>query len=183
MPALLVQLRTRADKLRAEQRETLRQLVIGFPDLPERAAGEIIAAIDRNTAAENGWPFVMMSAEDNARVVAWLTERSAQPMRAVLLWSKLFLNLRRDTGEIMQSREELAEAIRAPVQDVSRLMTELETIGAVARKRVKVAGMRGPGMVRYFMSPRIATHLANKAREEAQAAAPPLLRLVEPPVG
>ena len=39
--------------------------------------------------------------------------------------------------------------------------------------------MRGPGMVRYFMNPNVATHLAGKARDEAQAAAPKL-RVVTP---
>ena len=122
MAAHVVKLRTRADQLQAEQAERLRQMVLGFPGLPERAAGEIIASIDNQTAAENGWTFVMMSPADNACVVAWLHEHSKRPMQAVLLWSKLFLNLRRDTGEIMQTREELAEAISVHPAHVSEIM-------------------------------------------------------------
>jgi predicted transcriptional regulator len=94
------------------------------------------------------------------------------------LWATLFLHLQWDTGEVMQRRDELAEAVNVSADEVSRVMTELESIGAISRKRTKVPGMRGPGMVRYFMSPRIGTHLAGKARDNAQDAAP-TLRLVE----
>ena len=57
MAATLRRLRTKADRLRAEQAEALRQLVLDYPDLPEQPRGEIVAAIDRHTAAENGWTF------------------------------------------------------------------------------------------------------------------------------
>jgi hypothetical protein len=57
-------------------------------------------------------------------------------------------------------------------------MTELVDFGAISRRRVKVAGMRGQGVVRYFMNPRVATNLAGQARDEAQKSAP-LLRLIE----
>jgi hypothetical protein len=179
MAAGIVQLRTKKDHLKAEQAERLRQMVMAFPELPQRAAGEIIAAIDRSTAAEQGWTFVMMSPEDNAKVVDWLLTNSKRPQVAVRLWAKLFLNLRRDTGEIVQTRDELAEAVGVPPTHVSAVMSELERLGAISRQRVKVAGMRGPGMVRYFMSPRIATHQAGQARDKAQAKAPKL-RLVSP---
>lgn len=179
MAATVVRLRTKRDQLQADQAERLRQLVMTFPGLPERAAGEIIATIDRQTAAENGWTFVMMSPADNARVVSWLAENSKRPQVAMRLWAMLFLHLRRDTGEIMQSREDLALAVKAKSDDVSEIMGELERYGAISRRRIKIPGMRGPGIVRYIMSPKIGTHLTGKAREKAQAEAPPLLRVVE----
>jgi CRP-like cAMP-binding protein len=178
MAASVVQLRTRADQIKAEQAERLRQMVLTFPELPERAAGEILAAIDRSTAAQNGWTFVMMSPQDNAKVVSWLAANSSRPMVAMQLWATLFLHLRRDTGEVMQTRDELADAVGTTSDEVSRIMGELEGIGAVSRRRTKVAGMRGPGMVRYFMSPKVGTHLTGAARDKAQASAPPLLQLV-----
>ncbi|GGE97241.1 hypothetical protein GCM10011404_32960 [Sphingomonas prati] len=36
-------------------------------------------------------------------------------------------------------------------------MTELESIGAIIRRRERVAGMRGRGIVRYFINPRVAS--------------------------
>jgi hypothetical protein len=57
-------------------------------------------------------------------------------------------------------------------------MTDLEFFRAISRKRTKIAGMRGPGVVSYFMSPHVGTHLPEGARDRAQDDAP-LLRLVE----
>lgn len=174
MPARLVRLRTKADKLRAEKAEELRQMILAFDGLPKRAAGELLAAIDRSTAADNGWTFVMMSPADNARVVSWLVANSGRPLVAVRLWALCFEHLRRDTGEIVMTREELAEAVGASADHVSAIMGELEGLGAISRQRVKVAGMRGPGLVRYFMNPTIATHQTGVARVMAQAEAPKL---------
>ena len=174
MAARLVRLRTKADKLQADKAAALRQMILGFDGLPERAAGELLAAIDRSTAADNGWSFLMVSPEDNAKVVSWLLDNSKRPLVAVRLWSTLFLHLRRDTGEIVLTREELAEAVGATPTHVSEIMGELEALGAISRHRVKVAGMRGPGLVRYFMNPRVATHQSGVARVMAQAEAPKL---------
>jgi hypothetical protein len=137
-----------------------------------------VAALDAKIASENGWTFVMLSPAENDRVVSWLLENSATPIIAMRVWTKLFLSLHRDTGEIAQSRDELAEAAGVAPRDVSRVMGELESIHAISRKRTKVAGLRGPGVVRYYMNPRIGTHLPGKVRDKAQAEAP-LLRLVE----
>lgn len=178
MAAKLHRFRSKTDKLNAEQRARLRQVLLSEPDLPAPAVRQIIATIDRATAAEKGETFVMMSPADNAKVVAWLARNSEKPMIAVQLWATLFLHLDRDTGEIVQTRDELADAVGISARDVSRIMTELESINAISRRREKIAGMRGPGVARYFMSPRIGTHLGGKAREIAQQEAP-LLRLME----
>ena len=74
MAATLRRLRTKADRLLAEQADALRQLVIEYPGLPERPRGEIVAAIDRQAAAENGWTFVMLSPSQNKAVQRWLVE-------------------------------------------------------------------------------------------------------------
>src|SRR5688500_4398884 len=169
MAAGLRRLRTKPERLREEQAAALRQLVLTFPGLPERAAGAIVAAIDRETAAKNGWTFVMLSPEQNEAVIGWLLDHSSRPQKAVRLWAALFRYLRRDTGEIMLTRDELAEQIGDRPDKVSAIMGELEGIGAISRRREKVPGMRGPGAVRYFMNPNIATHLNGKARDKAQA--------------
>ena len=180
MPASVHRLRSRPDQLHVEQADTLRQLILTFPGLPERAAGAIVAAVDGQTAAENGWTFVMLSPSQNRAVVRWLLRHSSRPQRAVDLWSLLFEHLRRDTGEITLTRDELAAAIDERPDNVSLIMGELEGIGAISRRRERVAGMRGPGMVRYFMNPNVATHLAGQARDQAQARAKPVqLALVE----
>jgi hypothetical protein len=59
-------------------------------------------------------------------------------------------------------------------------MGELESIQAISKRRVKVAGLRGPGTVRYFMNPNVGTHQAGQARAMAQKNASQL-RLVTSP--
>src|SRR3954463_15768197 len=51
MAAKVRHFRSRAEKLNAEQRAHLRQLVSSVPDLPTHAVRQITAAIDRTTAA------------------------------------------------------------------------------------------------------------------------------------
>ena len=94
------------------------------------------------------------------------------------LWALCFKHLRTDTGEILLTREEIAEKLGQEPKRVSELMTELESFGAIIRKRMRVGGMKGPGMVHYFMNPRVATHLSGQERDKAQSDAP-LLRLME----
>lgn len=178
MAARLFQLRTPHDRLREEQAAELRRLVLAVPDLPQRSVGEILATIDGATAAAQGWTFVMLSPAANAEIVTWLVQNSTLPQVAVQLWALLFTALRTDTGEVVLTRDEMAERLGVAPNEVSRIMTELEGVGAISRRRERVAGMRGPGLVRYFMNPRVATHLAGRAREKAQGRAP-LLEAIE----
>jgi hypothetical protein len=175
--ATIVTLRTREDRLREDQAAELRQLVLAFPGLPELAVGAVIAAIDRQTVSSNGWTFVMISPHQNAAVVRWIMEHSSRPMKAAVLWSECFMALRMDTGEIMLRRDELADRVQLEPQTVSALMSELETCGAIIRRRDKISGLRGRGIVRYFMNPRVGTHLTGAARDRAQDEAPLLALL------
>jgi len=148
MPATLHRLRPRTERLRAEQADALRQLILALPGLPEHAAGAIIAAVDREAAAENRWTFVMLSPEQNDAVVNHLTKRSRRPLVAVRLWSLCFKHLRTDTGEILLTREGFAEKLGVEPKHISEIMTELSDMGAVIRRRERVGGMRGPGAYR-----------------------------------
>jgi len=60
------------------------------------------------------------------------------------------------TGQIMLTREEIADQVGIAVQEVSKIMRELVTFGAISTEREKVVGMRGPGLVRYFMNRHVA---------------------------
>jgi hypothetical protein len=174
MPATLHRLRTKRQRLRTEQAGALRQMVLDFEGLPDHAARAIIAAIDRETAAENGWTFVMLSPDQNHAVVRWLLEHAERRREALDLWALLFRHLDRRTGMVLLTRDELAEQVGTHPNNVSEIMAELESIGAIARRRERVGGLRGPGMVRYFMNPNVATHLAGKDRDKAQVQAGPL---------
>jgi hypothetical protein len=177
MPAVIKRLETRPDRLKRDTAEQLRGLLQGFPGgLPERLMGELLLALDRCSPAAEGeeWTFVMLSPVQNAAVVRWLANNSERPQLAMQLWALLFEHLRRDTGEVVKTREELAEELEVAPCHISSTMTELEQLGAIVRVRQKVPGMRGRGVVRYFMNPRVGTHLAGEARRKAQAEAPKL---------
>src|SRR3954449_10907235 len=179
MAARITRLRTKADRLRAEEAGELRRLVLELPGLPERVRGEIVATIDRETASEGRWTFVMLSPDQNAAVVRWLRRHSRRPVLALALWGELFTAIRRDTGEVMLTRDELAERVGATPGEVSRVMHELASIGAIIVHRERVAGMRGPGRAVYLMNPNVATNLTGPARDKAQGRAP-ALRVVDP---
>lgn len=116
---------------------------------------------------------LMVSPQQNAEVLRWITRHSKRPMKATELWVHLFEVLRLDSGEILRSREELALRIGISVQNVSELMGELASINAIRKER------RGRG-VRYFMNANVATHLpGDAARKAARLADGPLLTLME----
>jgi hypothetical protein len=181
MAAKVRRLLSRPDLLRQEQAAQLRAVLLPFEhDMPDQVR-ELVAYIDRQTAARNGWTFIMISAEQNRAVVRWLRDNSRRPMQAMDLWSLLFTRVDRDTGEVLLTRDQIAELVGATADTVSEIMSELEGIDAIIRRRERVAGMRGPGRVRYFMNSVVGTHLAGGERDKAQAAAPagPLLRVMQ----
>jgi CRP-like cAMP-binding protein len=172
MAARIIELRTKPKRLRADQAERLRQALLPFEDeLPEQVR-DLRYQINRLTFSDRKWTFVMLSPEQNAAVVNWLVKQSARPLVAVRLWALCFEHLDKDTGEIRRTRDQIAESLGIGADHVSQIMSELVKAGAIIRHRVRIAGMRGPGAVRYFMNPRVATHLENHARDIAQAAAP-----------
>jgi CRP-like cAMP-binding protein len=177
--AAIVQLKTRPERLRQDQAEELRQALLPFEDQMPDAVRALIGHIDRQTASREKWTFVMLSPEQNGAVVNYLAEHSKRPLVAMRLWALCFEHLRQDTGEIMLTRQEIAEKLGQKPPEVSAIMSELANFGAIIRSRnVNVQAGPGVGMTRYFMNPRVATHLAGRERDDAQADAP-LLKLME----
>jgi hypothetical protein len=178
--AQLVELRTRPERLKQHQADRLLEVFATIEDeMPPDLARDLFGFIDRRTASRNKWTFVMLSPSQNAAVVSHLAQNSSRPIVAMRLWALCFEHLRTDTGEVVLTREELAEKMGQKADHVSEVMSELVECGAIIRRRERVKGLRGPGIVRYFMNPRVATHLDGKARDKAQEEAPPLLTLMQ----
>jgi hypothetical protein len=135
---------------------------------------EFIYDLERAIPSDKTWMFVMLSPAQNSAVVQWLLSCSERPMQAVALWAKCLEHLDRRSGELMVSRMQLAESLGFPGTSVSAIMNEMKLCGVISTRRVKVRGMRGPGVVRYFLNPNVATHLPRKARDIAQENAPQL---------
>lgn len=89
------------------------------------------------------------------------------------------LNLRQDTGEIMLTRDQLAEKIGCASKHVSTIMGTLETMGVVRRERRRIPGLQGRGMAVYFINPHVAWNgdLGVRKQEAARYEAP-TLRLI-----
>ena len=167
MAAKITRLRTRKNRLTDIQAEAAKQALLdldGEKSLPYEELGKILVEIDKRTSTRRNWTFVMISPDQNAEVVTYLNAHSKRPRQAVELWAQLFRALRTDTGEIVLRRDELAKIVDIPPKRVSEIMSELEGINAISRRR------DGRG-VRYFMNPNVGTHLAGREREEAQAKA------------
>jgi hypothetical protein len=167
MAAEIDRLRTGRQRLRAERAAELRQLVIDFEGLDGEAARRIVAAIDRETAAEKGMTFVILSAEQNAQVVDAIHAAATRPALTARLWAKLFTRLNAQTNEIVCSRADLAAELNAPPRHVSTALHELAKLNALT---FTTDGRH----TRWFMNPRVASHLPGAAREAAQAGSPEL---------
>lgn len=178
MVAEVRRLRSRPARLRQDENLRLRQALLPFRDGADGSVFERVEVravvskalmlIDRETASLNRWSFVMLSPSQNGLVVNFLVAHSLRPLVAVRLWALCFEYLRSDTGEIVLSREEIAERLAVPADEVSRIMSELVGFGAISRVRERVPGLKGPGIARYFMNPNVASHLSGKARDDAQ---------------
>lgn len=113
----------------------------------------------------------MIRPAQNRAVTLWLMENSKRPMKAVSVWTLLFDHLMPHTGQVMLTREEIAEQVGIAVQEVSKIMNELVKFGAIFSEREKVAGMRGPGLVRYYMNKHVA-EVGSRATQEELAIIP-----------
>lgn len=173
MAAEIRRFRSRPARLRQDERADLRSALLPFRDgdgfrMPRQevrlVVAKALALIDRETASQNGWSFVMLSPSQNALVVNFLAAHSERPLVALRLWALCFEHLRTDTGEIVLSRGEMAERLGIEVRTVSSLVSELVAFGALSRTR-------DGRSVRYFMNPNVGTHLSGKARDDAQRAA------------
>lgn len=171
----IARLHTRPARLRLEAAQALKQTALAFEAEAPETISAVIGFVDRLTASEKGWTFVMLSPAQNRAVVGYLFANSERPRVAVQLWAELLMHLRMDTGEVLSSRAELAAAVEAPANAISTALSELEAFGAIVRRRRKIPGLRGPGALQIHVNPHVATKLGGAARDQAQAGWEPVL--------
>lgn len=103
----------------------------------------------------------------------------ARPHQVRHAFDLVLLYLRPDTGEVMLSRQEMAQKMETDADNVSRVMRTLEDMQVVTRKRRTVEGVRGPGKVVYSINAYVAWNGRLELRQrEAAKTAPPSLKLV-----
>lgn len=185
MSAVILRHPADPDRLRQDEFDFVRGLLVeGIGDVSRRpilgeVLEELLDVVDRRSASRSRRTFLMLYPAQFRSVVSYLLHTSARPMVAVELWTVSFEHLHPKTGEILLSRDQLASEVGVTPRDVSEVMSELVEFGAIIRRRERVAGMRGPGVARYFVNPNVATRLPGKARDKAQAAAPPIFKVID----
>jgi len=172
----VTRLKTRKDRLQEEQADLLKQALLPFAEdggAMGDAVGRLYVQIKNLTSPDPGTtePFVMIRPAQNRAVTRWIMENSKRPMKALDVWMLLFEHLFPHTGQIMLTREEIAEQVGIPVNHISQIMNELVTFGAIFSEREKVAGMRGPGLVRYYMNKHVA-EVGSRATQDELALIP-----------
>lgn len=161
----------RTKKRKEEARQIIQQ--VRRLGLDAETLEKIDEAAKAHAQASEKWIFVMLSPAQNAEVINWLQENSKRPHKAVMVWARILEHLRMDTGEIMATRQELAERVGMDPRDLSKTMTELASINAIRREK---EGRK----VRYFLNPTIATHIPSAAKRKAERDnAGPLLTIME----
>jgi CRP-like cAMP-binding protein len=172
MAARIVRISAHKSLLRRNRTVRLRQLALELAPEAPGLSREILAVIDRNTASEDAWRFVMFGPLQNRIVVRWIDAHAKRQRLSSLLWAELFCNFHPMTGQVLLNRTQMAEAIGHRPQHVSAALSELLSMGALIRRQ------EGRD-VTWFMNPLVATCVTGAARDEAQRSAPPLLSVMQ----
>lgn len=169
MPAHIKRLKTNLQKIQEQEYEQLRLVLAQYPQLNEQKVTSLLwdAKKKANLQELNTWTFIMISPEQNRSVVRWLNKNSKRRFEATEVWALLFENVQRETGQIMLTRQEIAKEIEIAARHVSTIMTELESIGAIIKKK------EGRGVI-YYMNPNVANHYPQEIRNQKQKEAPQL---------
>lgn len=160
------------------RREVVGQVVdfvagVSEADLPPFSRARLLNALYRcaEPDCERSWgPFVMMSVADVDRIQREIWALPSRDRRTTVLraFHLVLCNLRVDTGEVMLTRGELAERLGCSHERVSFAMSTLFRMGVILKEYRKVPGMRGPGLVVYFVNPDVAWN-GSLAKREAVA--------------
>ncbi len=156
----VVGLKTRPQRFDEDQARALKQALLPFLDdqrYPQDHVHGLLHEIDRKTRPDApAETFIMLKPAQNAAVAKWLGANSRRPAKAMLVWSVLFDHLYPHTGQIMLTREQIAEMVGIRPTEVSAIMGELATCQAVFTERRRIDGVRGPGQAVYFMNKHVA---------------------------
>lgn len=193
--AQVVRIRTKEQRTQREAAASLAEQLRQLPgELLDQLPGSIRLAISQAThglhkharpdTEEGLWPggFTMLSRAQTKAI--WDAIRALpaddRPGQVRHAFDLVVLNLRQDTGEVMLTRDQLAEEIGCDPDNVSHVMGTLERLGVIRRERRRIEGMRGPGVAVYFVNPHVAWNGSLDLRKaEAAEVKPPLLTVME----
>lgn len=143
--------------------------------------------VERRVRSDGLWRFLMVGLDDGERIFNWMADHSKRLRLWNRIWAILPRHVDKSTGEIKLTRDQLAELTGHSARQVSQVMSELEECRAIYRYRERVPGLRGPGVVRYFLNSSFGTTEEGAARDKLQARdrgriaerAGPILRVID----
>jgi hypothetical protein len=148
--------------------------------LPESATEDILVTIARHESGGilPAWKFNMISPEQCLAV--WDAIRQmGRPELTRHVFDLVLTHIEPNTGAVTLTREEIAERVGTEPRNVSTVMSQLEQHKVIYRRRLKVAGMRGRGPVRYYLNPHGAWNGKLDARVEEAKQAPLPFAVIE----
>jgi len=152
-----------------EQVEVIQQLALDS-SLTETTRADLDAYLYRLAKPiGTGWSFMRLN-QDQFRYIVRAVRDCRRPATTLSVWNAAITYMRIDTGEILTTREQLANDSGTSLGEVSRAMTELTKIGAILKTR------RGQRVV-YSINPRVGWNGGESSRQAAIKEAP-TLRLV-----
>ena len=146
----------KSERLAKARADEARQSVFAL-ELPEAVTEDIMVAISRY---ESGgvlpkWNFNMIQPAQCLAVWDAIREMPL-PDLTRHVFDLVLTHIEPNSGAVTLTREELAQRCKTEASNISRIMTALESHHVIFRRRLKVAGMRGRGPVRYYLNPHVA---------------------------
>jgi hypothetical protein len=159
----------KAERIAKGQAEEARQMILAL-GLPETATEDILITLARHETGGKlaEWKFNMLNPAQCLAVWDAIRELPAddRPNQVRHLFDLILTHIETNTGAVTLTREELAEKVGTTPNHISRMMGTLERLGVIYRRRVKVAGMRGAGVARYYVNPHVAWNGSLEVRKE-----------------
>ena len=146
----------KSERIAKAKADKARQGILAL-GLPESATEDMMITISRHESGGvlPSWKFNMI--ELRQCLAVWEAIRHMPlPDLTRRVFDYVLTHVEPNTGAVTLTREELAQRCETEPRNVSTVMTELESHKVIFRRRLKVAGMRGRGPVRYYLNPHVA---------------------------
>ncbi|MBF0562080.1 MAG: hypothetical protein HQL37_08680 [Alphaproteobacteria bacterium] len=169
----------RAERIAKVKADEARQGVLAL-GLPESVTEDIMVAIARHETGGvlPAWKFNMISPEQCLAV--WDAIRQMdRPELTRHVFDLVLTHIEPNTGAVTLTREEISDRVGTEPRNVSTVMTQLEEHKVIFRRRLKVAGMRGRGPVRYYLNPHVAWNGKLEVRVEESKQMPLPFAVIE----
>lgn len=173
---------SRTERLTKAKAEEARQAILAL-GLPEAATTDALIAITRHETGGKlaEWKFNMLNPTQCLAIWNAIRQLPSEerPNQVRHLFDLILTHLETNTGAVTLTREELAELIGTEPRNISSMMGTLEGMGVIYRRRQKVAGMRGPGIARYYVNQHVAWNGDLEVRKEQAKQVPLPFAVIE----